>query len=308
MKEGVVVKSTGNLYWVKPLDGSDLARCVLKGNFKIKGLDTSNPIAVGDKVKFSEKKEGDGLIESIFERENYIIRKPNSNSRKKNIVASNLDQAILIATLVAPATSLGFVDRFVLTAQAYNIPVVILYNKTDLLAQEQMETLTYLKSVYASLGYICEAISAFNEADVARVKEIIKDKTSLIFGHSGVGKSTLINKLSSSLNLKTAGISEYHKKGRHTTTFAEMYDMPFGGSVIDTPGIKGFGIADVEKNELAHYFLEMSALIGQCKFHNCMHLEEPGCVIKQAVEAGEIAYSRYESYVSIYYDEEVKPY
>jgi ribosome biogenesis GTPase len=305
--EGLVVKSTGSWYYVKDNDGG-IWSCKIKGTFRIKGIKSTNPVAVGDRVDFKPMEEGEneGLITQLYDRKNYIIRKATKLSRESHIIASNIDQAIVMATLAYPETYTLFIDRFLVTAEAYRIPAKIIFNKTDLYDDQLMEKLNNLIEVYQDAGYECFKISVTNEENLDAIKNLLKDKFSVISGNSGVGKSTLINKLKPDASLKTARISNYHKAGKHCTTFAEMIDLPFGGAIIDTPGIKGFGLVDMYKEEIYHYFPEIFNASFGCKFHNCTHTHEPGCHVKELVENGEINTTRYDNYLRIMEDNEEK--
>jgi ribosome biogenesis GTPase / thiamine phosphate phosphatase len=304
---GVVIKSTGSWYSVLSDDGSRI-ECRIKGLFRIKGIKTTNPVAVGDRVEFEKEGEKQGVIFKIEERRNYIIRKSINLSRQTHIIAANMDQAILIATLAFPRTSAGFIDRFLLTAEAYKIPAILVFNKLDLFEnnEELMEALAGFAAVYEKIGYPCYKVSATHSKDIEVLKNLTKGKVTLVAGHSGVGKSTLVNAMDHSLDLKTGEISEAHFKGKHTTTFAEMHALSYGGFIIDTPGIKELGLVDMEKEEITDYFPEMFALKGNCKFNNCLHVNEPKCAVIEAVENGEIALSRYNSYLSIINGEEME--
>jgi ribosome biogenesis GTPase len=298
--EGLITKSTGSWYQVVTNDGQKYD-CRIKGIFRTKGITTTNPIAVGDIVDFEmEPEQGTGVITNLHQRKNYIIRKSINLSKQAQIIAANLDQALLIVTLASPRTSLGFIDRFLVTAEAYDIPAALVFNKLDLFSEEGLEILADYKAIYENIGYPCYEVSALNGTNVEQVSEIIKGKMTLFSGHSGVGKSSLINALVPELKLRTTQISEWHDKGVHTTTFAEMFELPQGGYIIDTPGIRELGVIDIEKNELSHFFPEMRALLNQCRFNSCRHINEPGCAVIKAVEEGDIELSRYESYLSIY--------
>ncbi|WP_149277269.1 ribosome small subunit-dependent GTPase A [Pareuzebyella sediminis] len=304
--KGTVYKSTGSWYTVKAEDGK-FYECRIKGKFRIKGIKSTNPIAVGDRVDFDIDELGDdivGTIYSIEDRKNYIIRKSVNLSKQTHIIAANLDQAFLLVTLNNPMTYTIFIDRFLATAEAYGIPAVLLFNKIDTYGDEEMVEVKYLASLYRKVGYECIGLSAKTGKNVDQVKEAMQHKTNLFAGHSGAGKSTLINTLEPTMALRTAEISEQHLQGQHTTTFAEMYDLSFGARIIDTPGIKGFGIVDMEKEEIGDYFPEFFALKGQCKFNNCLHLDEPLCAVKEALENDEVAWSRYRSYVQMVTGEE----
>ncbi len=297
---GLVIKSTGSWYQVVADDGETYA-CRIKGKFRIKGIQTTNPIAVGDRVDFEvESNDGTGVIHLLHERKNYIIRKSINLSKQAQIIAANLDQAFLVVTMASPRTSLGFIDRFLATSEAYDIPAMLIFNKCDLLTANDREILNIYRSIYEPIGYPCHEVSATEKTNLDQFEELLTEKTTLISGHSGVGKSSLINALLPGFQLKTGEVSEWSQKGQHTTTFAEMHPLPFGGYLIDTPGIRELGIVDIEPEELSHYFVEMRNRLNECRFHNCRHVNEPGCAILQAVEKGEIAISRYESYLSIF--------
>lgn len=297
--KGIVTKSTGSWYTVYDENGLKVD-CRLKGKFRIKGIKSTNPVAVGDHVfyEFEVGKET-GVIYQIEDRKNYIIRKSVNLSKQTHIIAANIDIAFLLVTIDNPPTFTGFIDRFLATAEAYNIETVLLFNKLDSYNDEQLEKLALLEEIYTDIGYKCIAISATKNISIVEVKTLMTHKTTMFSGHSGVGKSTLINAIEPSLNLKTAEISKQHKQGLHTTTFAEMFELSFGGFIIDTPGIKGFGVVDFEPQAITDYFPEFFKLKSDCKFNNCMHINEPKCAIKEAVESGEIAYSRYRSYLQM---------
>lgn len=299
--EGRVFKSTGLWYEVIDKKGNRV-KCRLRGKIKLQGLKVSNPIAVGDSVEFfiEDNEAETGVIKTILPRTNYIIRKATKKSKQSHILASNLDQAILMATVGSPKTSLGFIDRFLVTAESFRIPVTILYNKSDLLNQEAIENVEKLGQLYSKLGYESYLISVLENTSLPLIENILKGKTSLIAGHSGVGKSSLLNQLAPHLKLKTAEISKFADKGVHTTTFAEMFEIANDTFLVDTPGIKELGLFDIRPEEIAHYFPEMRDLLGQCKFHNCTHMHEPECAIKNAITNGLIADSRYASYFSMY--------
>ena len=299
--KGTVYKSTGSWYTVKALNGT-FYECRIKGKFRIEGIKSTNPVAVGDRVLFEIETKGDetiGIIYEIEERENYIIRKSVNLSKQTHIIAANIDIAFLLVTLNNPPTFTTFIDRFLITAEAYHVKAVLLFNKIDTYTEEEVLEIKYLAHLYRSIGYECIGISAKTGKNIDKVKTLMQHKVSMFSGHSGVGKSTLINTIEPNLNLKTSEISEQHLQGQHTTTFAEMYDLSFEGQIIDTPGIKGFGIVEMEKEELADYFPEFFALKAHCKFHNCLHLEEPKCAVKEALEKDELAWSRYKSYLQI---------
>ena len=297
--KGRVFKSTGSWYDVRTEDTS--FRCRLRGKFKLKGLKVTNPIAVGDYVDFflEDNEENTGVITKIFPRENYIVRKAIKKSAHGHIIAANIDQAMLIATLSFPETSLGFIDRFLVTAETFRIPVLLVFNKSDLLNKKEIAQVNEVMKMYENIGYPCYLISALDEKSIGQFSSLIKDKTSLISGHSGVGKSTLLNNIIPEINQKTTKISQFAKKGVHTTTFAEMFAVDDTTFLIDTPGIKELGLLKIGNEELYHYFPEMRALMGKCKFHNCTHTHEPKCAVLEAVEAEKISLSRYYSYMSM---------
>ncbi len=299
--KGIVYKSTGSWYTVKAEDGK-FYNCRIKGKFRIKGIKNTNPVAVGDYVEFDLEENIDeviGVIKHIEERENYIIRKSVNLSKQTHIIAANIDVAFLLVTLNNPPTFTTFIDRFLVTAEAYGIKAVLLFNKVDAYSQEEKDEILYLMAMYREIGYTCIPISAKSGKNIDKVKELMIDNTSLFSGHSGVGKSTLINQLEPSLALKTSKISEQHLQGQHTTTFAEMFDLSFDARIIDTPGIKGFGIVEIEKEELGDYFPEFFERKSECKFNNCLHVEEPKCAIKEALDEDEISWSRYKSYLQM---------
>jgi len=304
--QGLVIKSTGSWYQVHAEDGVNYD-CRIKGKFRIKGIQTTNPIAVGDVVDFEmEPNSGNGVINNLHERKNYIIRKSINLSRQSQIIAANMDQAFLVVTLVSPRTSLGFIDRFLATAEAYHIPSTLIFNKLDLFNESGLEILDEYKSIYENIGYPCYAVSALEGTNMPQLQDLLKEKTTLFSGHSGVGKSSLINVLLPGRDIRTGEVSESSDKGQHTTTFAEMHQLPFGGYLIDTPGIRELGIFDIRPEELGHYFREIRDRMQDCKFHNCRHVNEPGCAVMKAVEEGEIELSRYESYLSIYHGNETR--
>ncbi len=269
---------------------------------------TTNPVAVGDLVKFEETNPGEGVIAAIEPRRNYIVRKSVNLARAAHILAANIDQALLVVTLKEPVTLPAFIDRFLVTAEAYHIPAALIFNKIDRYSAAELEELREFSGIYQKIGYPCFEVSATERTGLDIFVELLKDEVSLLSGHSGVGKSTLINAIDSQLDLKTKSISESHRMGQHTTTFAEMFPLQIGGYIIDTPGIKGFGLSDFEKSEIAERFPEMRERMADCKFHNCMHVDEPQCAVKDAVESGEIAWSRYESYLKLYFGESDESY
>ena len=298
---GTVYKSTGSWYTVKTDNGKSY-QCRIKGKFRIQGIKSTNPIAVGDVVDFSLETKSDevtGIIERIHERKNYVIRKSVNLSKQTHIIAANIDIVFLLVTINNPVTFTAFIDRFLVTAEAYDIKVILLFNKVDTLTEDELLETKYLASIYRKIGYECIGISAKEGKNIDKVRQIMEGKTSMFSGHSGVGKSTLVNAIEPGLDLKTAKVSEQHNQGQHTTTFAEMYDLSFDAKIIDTPGIKGFGVVDMEKEELGDYFPEFFELKSECKFNNCLHINEPNCAVKEALENEEIAWSRYKSYLQI---------
>ena len=303
---GTVYKSTGSWYFVKSEEG-DLYQCRIKGKFRIKGIKSTNPIAVGDSVEFDIETKGDeeiGVIKLIYERTNYIVRKSVNLSKQTQIIASNIDLAFLLMTINNPPTLTTFIDRFLVTAQAYSIKVILVFNKIDSYKEEEKGEIAYLKDIYETIGYTCVEVSAIKNINLNTIKNLMKGKTSLFSGHSGVGKTTLLNALEPGLNLKTKQISNQHQQGQHTTTFAEMFDLSFNAKIIDTPGIKGFGVVAIDKEELGDYFTEFFALKSACKFHNCIHVNEPQCAVKEALEDEKVSWSRYKSYLQILEGEE----
>lgn len=305
---GKVLKSTGKWYHVLLPDGS-IIDCRIKGKLRLEGLRTTNPIAVGDVVLLDQKfdDEGKGVIVDYQLRENYIVRKSTNLSKQMHILAANVDRAYLLVTLKHPETHTVFIDRFLVAAESFRIPVTLLFNKVDILTEDERFDVDAIKDMYETIGYTCAAISATQEENIAFLREEIKDKQVMIAGHSGTGKSTLVNALDPSLGLRIGAISEAHHQGQHTTTFAEMHPLATGGFIIDTPGIRAFGIVDLQKDVISHYFPEMRAKIGSCKFHNCQHINEPLCAVKECVETGEIYESRYWTYLQLMHgdDEEV---
>jgi ribosome biogenesis GTPase len=298
---GTVYKSTGSWYTVKAEDGV-FYDCRIKGKFRIKGIKSTSPIAVGDKVDFKLETYNDeqtGVIHHIHDRVNYIVRKSVNLSKQTHIIASNIDQVFLLVTMNNPPTFTIFIDRFLVTAEAYAIKAILLFNKIDTYDDDTLMEVKFLAHLYRSIGYECIGISAKTGKNVDKVKKLMEGKVSMFAGHSGVGKSTLVNAIEPDLNLKTEEISEQHMQGQHTTTFAEMFDLGFDAKIIDTPGIKGFGVVDMEKEEIGGYFPEFFALKQECKFNNCLHLKEPHCAVKAALEKDEIFASRYRSYVQI---------
>jgi ribosome biogenesis GTPase len=298
---GLVYKSTGSWYTVKT-DLGAIYQCRIKGKFRMKDIKSTNPIAVGDIVDFELETKNDettGIIDAIHDRKNYIVRKSVKLSKQTHIIASNIYQVFLLITIDNPHTFTSFIDRFLVTAEAYSIKTILLFNKIDAYSEDILNEVKYLAHVYRKIGYECIGISAKTGKNIDKVKTLMKDKVSMFAGHSGVGKSTLINTLEPDLDLKTKEISTQHMQGQHTTTFAEMFDLSFGAKIIDTPGIKGFGVVDMDKEEISDYFPEFFKLKQDCKFNNCLHVDEPNCAVKEALERDEIAFSRYRSYVQI---------
>ena len=308
--QGLVIRNTGSHY-VVALDGSnDEVKCKIKGNFRIKGIRTTNPVAVGDHVTIGElAADGTAFITAISPRRNYIIRRASNLSKEAHIIAANIDQAILVVTLAQPTTSTIFIDRFLATARAYDVPAIIVINKLDILTEEEdrelLDAVTYL---YESIGYKIVPVSAATGEGIDKLQSTLTGKTTLLSGNSGVGKSTLINKLIPGANLRTAEISSVHNTGMHTTTFSELFYLPNGGTIIDTPGVRGFGTIDFNKYEVAHYFPELFDISKDCRFDNCTHTHEPGCAVLEALENGYIAQSRYASYLSILEDADEEKY
>jgi ribosome biogenesis GTPase len=299
LEQGLIIKSTGSHYRV--LYGEDkIIECVIKGKFRIREVKTTNPVAVGDNVLFEfDKDKGTGIITELRDRRNYILRKASNLSKESQIIAANIDHVFLMITIVFPETYAEFIDRFLITAEAYRIPASIIINKTDLYGPDELARMKHISAVYGRIGYECLPISVKNNTGLESVAGRMKGKISLISGNSGVGKTTLLNRFNPALNLKTGEVSDYHKQGKHVTTFPEMHIMPFGAKVIDTPGIRGFGVVDMKKNEIYHFFPEIFRSAGSCRFYNCLHLDEPGCAVREAVENGMIDPMRYRSYVSI---------
>jgi len=303
---GIVYKSTGSWYTVKTDLGATY-QCRIKGKFRLKGIKSTNPIAVGDIVDFELETNNDettGVIHKIHDRTNYIVRKSVNLSKQTHIIASNVDQVFLLITIDNPPTFTSFIDRFLITAEAYSVKTILLFNKVDSYSKDTLDEVRYLAHVYRKIGYECIGISAETGKNVDKVKALMLDKVSMFAGHSGVGKSTLVNAIEPGLDLKTKAISTQHSQGQHTTTFAEMFDLSFDAKIIDTPGIKGFGVVDMDKEEIGDYFPEFFELKQDCKFNNCLHVEEPKCAVKAALDKDEIAYSRYRSYLQILDGEE----
>ena len=304
---GLVIKNTGSWYTVKT-DGGQLIESKIKGNFRLKGIRSTNPVAVGDHVELITNQEGTAFISSIEDRRNYIIRKSPNLSKQSHILAANVDQALLVVTVNYPQTSTTFIDRFLASAEAYRVPVVLVFNKRDILSGEELHYEEMMRQLYETVGYQCIEISAATGEGTEQLLPVIKDKISLLSGNSGVGKSTLINQLVPDADQRTAEISNAHNTGMHTTTFSEMIELPGGGYIIDTPGIKGFGTFDIEKEELTGYFKDIFHFSKDCRFSNCTHTHEPGCAVIKAVEDHYIAASRYQSYLSMLEDKDENKY
>lgn len=300
---GLVIKNTGSWYTVKT-DGGDIIDCKIKGAFRLKGIRTTNPVAVGDYVRLMTNREGTAFIFSIDERKNHIVRRASNLSKQSQIIAANLDQALLLVTVNYPLTTTTFMDRFLACGEAYDVPVVLVFNKIDLLNEEELQAQRKLISLYSGIGYVCKEISAGTGEGVDDLRQLVEGKVSLLSGHSGVGKSTLINRLIPDVKLRTAKISPAHNTGMHTTTFSEMIEMPEGGYLIDTPGIKGFGFFDIEPAEMTSYFREFFEISKECQFNDCTHIHEPGCAVLKALEEKRIALSRYQSYLSMLQDKD----
>jgi len=298
---GLVYKSTGSWYTVKTLNGK-IYECRIKGKFRLEGIKSTNPIAVGDYVEFdleTKNNKETGIIKRIQDRKNYIIRRSVKLSKQTHIIASNIDQVFLLITLYNPVTYTSFIDRFLVTAEAYSIKTVLLFNKIDIYDEDALLEVKLLAALYRKIGYECIGISAKTGKNIDKVKQLMIDKVSMFAGNSGVGKSTLINALEPGLDIKTKAISEQHLQGQHTTTFAEMFDLSFNAKIIDTPGIRGFGVVDMDEDELGDYFPEFFKLKEDCKFNNCLHVHEPHCAVKAALESDDVAYSRYRSYLQM---------
>lgn len=299
--QGLVIRNTGSFYQVKTSDG-EIVNCRIKGKFRIQGIKSTNPVAVGDYVTFSVTPEGEGLISEIAERKNYVVRRPANLSKQRHIIAANVDQALLIVTVNYPETSTTFIDRFLATCEAYRVPAKIIINKKDLYSEEELEYMRNLMFLYEQIGYQCFAVSALTGEGVEDIRSLLSGSVSLLSGNSGVGKSSLINAVCPDFKAKTGEISEIHNKGMHTTTFSEMFELDEGTYLIDTPGIKGFGTIDFEKEEVGHFFPEIFRISKDCRFGNCTHVHEPGCAVIKAVEESYISQSRYNSYLSVVED------
>lgn len=306
MPKGIVIKSTGSWYSVKGEDGTRVD-CNIRGKFRLKGIKSTNPVAVGDIVDFFIPEGQDtGVINDLLDRKNYIIRKSINLSKRVHVLAANIDYALLVVTVSHPETTTMFIDRFLLSAEAYLIPVVIVFNKMDLYNDEEKQRINLYREIYELAGYKCLQISATKKTNIDELKQVMKDKTCVFAGHSGVGKTTIINMLEPGLDLRIAPLSESYNTGKHTTTFAEMHELSFGGYIVDTPGIKAFGIIDIEKKELFHFFIDIFKFSHSCQYYNCTHTHEPNCEVKQAVVEGKIHESRYSNYLDIFFDEDDK--
>ncbi len=301
---GLVVKTTGSIYEVQVDD--EILQCRIRGKLRLEGFKSTSPVVVGDYVFIEKRDDGTCLIREIDTRKNCIVRKSQNLSKQKHLLACNVDQAILVVTLILPETPLEFIDRFLVSATAYNIPAKLVFNKIDLYTPEVMEYMEELMDMYSKIGYESIAVSALEGTNLEKFQALLKDKISVLAGNSGVGKSTLINAIDPDLGLKTGEISYKYLTGKHTTTYSQMFKLKFGGYIIDTPGIKGFGLAGLDKQDIAHNFPEMFKYLGKCKYYNCTHIHEPGCAVVEAVERGEIAYSRYRSYVHMMLDDNDK--
>lgn len=307
MKKGIVIKSTGSWYSVKDTKSGEVISCTIRGKLRTEGIKSTNPLTVGDYVKYNiPNNTGTGIIYQIFDRKNYIVRKSTNLSKQTHILAANIDQAVLMVTLKNPVTYSVFIDRFLITTEAYNIPAKLIFNKIDLYDDKEKQLLNEYIKAYELAGYECIQTSVTQKINIEKITQLLKNKITLIAGNSGVGKSSLINFIDPALHLKTNEISSYHKSGKHTTTFAEMFDLSVGGSIIDTPGIRGFGLHDIKKEELFHYFPEIFKASENCKYYNCTHVHEPGCAVKIAVEENKIHPMRYHNYLNILSDKETK--
>lgn len=303
IKKGLVIKSTGSWYTVKTKD-NEVIDCRIKGKFRLKNIQTTNPIAVGDIVFYKEIEDGTGVIKKIHERKNYIIRKSVNLSKRAHIIASNVDQAFLVITLKEPKTFTYFIDRFLVSAEAYSIKTILVFNKVDLLNTNEIQELDQLINIYSQIGYTCIKTSVEKKLNIEKLKNLFQNKTSMIGGHSGVGKSSLINTIDKNLSIRVGEISQSHKQGKHTTTFAEMHELEFGGFIIDTPGIRGLGLVDIDKDKISHFYPEFVQRMHACKFNNCIHINEPKCAIKEAVSLKEISEIRYKNYLNLYHEDD----
>lgn len=306
MERGLVIKSTGSRYRVLYGEGK-IIECSIRGKFRVQEIRTTNPVAVGDNVLFEpDITTGAGIITEVLDRRNYILRKASNLSKQAQILAANVDQVFLMITIILPETPVEFIDRFLISAEAYRIPAYLIINKTDLYGEPEKRKMDQIVSVYEKIGYECFRISLAEKLNIDQLKSKLSGKINLLAGNSGVGKTTLLNVIDPSLNLKTGEISDYHKQGKHITTFPEMHKMTFGGFIIDSPGIRGFGVVDMDKNEIYHFFPEIFKIAEKCRFYNCLHLDEPGCEVRKAVENGLIDPLRYRSYVNIVEDDNSK--
>ena len=302
-EQGTVIRSSGSVYGVRTADGA-LVDCRVKGNFRLKGIRSTNPVAVGDHVRFVVREDGTAYITEILDRKNYIVRKASNLSKQSHILAANLDLCFLVVTISHPATATTFIDRFLAAAEAYRVPVVLVFNKTDLYNEAEREELRYLSALYESIGYSCLHTCATDGSGVDALKEMMQGKVSLLAGNSGVGKSSLVNAIAPQIAARVGEISKTHDTGMHTTTYTEMFEFMPGSYIVDTPGIKGFGTYDMEVEEISHYFVEFFELSKECRYSNCTHTHEPGCAVLEALERGELAPSRYQSYLSMLEDKE----
>lgn len=306
MAQGIVIKCSGSDYFVRD-EQLNVYACKIKGNLRTLDLKSTNPVTVGDKVEFDyDLKNGSGFISAIKERKNYIIRRPSNLSKQYHIIASNIDQAVLVVTLKEPETNTDFIDRYLVAAESLRIPVLIIFNKIDIYDAELLEKCNELETIYTNIGYLCLKVSITTGYNIEALKEKLVGKVNVLNGNSGVGKSSIIKYLAPGLDIKIGNLSDYHKSGMHTTSYTEMFDFPFGGSIIDTPGIRGFGLVDFGKEELYHFFPEIFKAASECKFYNCTHIHEPGCAVIEEVKAGKIALTRYKSYYNLYFDDHKK--
>ena len=301
--QGTVIKSSGSVYGVRATDGR-VVDCRVKGNFRLKGIRSTNPVAVGDHVKFDVRSDGTAYIVEILERKNYIVRKASNLSKQSHILAANLDLCFLVVTINHPATATTFIDRFLAAAEAYRVPTVLVFNKTDLYNEAEREELEYLTALYESIGYSCMRTSATDGSGIEQLREAMRGKVSLLAGNSGVGKSSIVNAIAPEIAARVGEISKTHDTGMHTTTYTEMFEFMPGSYLVDTPGVKGFGTFDMEAEEISHYFVEFFRLSRDCRYSNCTHTHEPGCAVLEALEKGEIAPSRYQSYLSMLEDKD----